>query len=79
MSCLTEAYPGGSWRDGRAGWRFRFTFDLDIIQSLKRQVPPQCREWHEDTREWWVAQEYEEELLALFPAFEAYLRQPQLF
>ena len=75
---LTAAWRGGS-REGLAGWRITFAFDQDVIAALKRTIPPDCREWNEEQKYWWVAVEYEHLLVMLFPSLEGYLAQGSLF
>ena len=80
---IKQAFRGGSWRSGAPGWRLDFTYDYDedAIVALKRLIPPDGREWNPEpeVRLWWISEVFEEEILMLFPDFEAYLRQPQLF
>lgn len=64
-------------RDG--GWRIAFAYDADVVEALKAAVPHVHRSWDGEAKEWWVAGEYEDVLLKLFPSFRAFLEQPQLF
>ena len=75
---LTAAWRAGS-TDGRPGWRFQFGYDEVAIEELKRTIPAARREWNPEGGWWWVEQSREQELLELFPAFEAYMRQGALF
>jgi len=77
MKGLTGAVRKGN--NGRPGWGFTFTFDQEQIEALKRAVPYLHRSYNDQSHEWWVAQEYEDTVLALWPEFEAYQRQLSLF
>ena len=74
---LQQAYRGG--HQGRPGWRLAFTYDQDTIAALKALVPAVDRSWDEEHKYWWVASEYEDVLLKLFPGFSAHLHQTSLF
>lgn len=75
---LKTAYRSGDVH-GRPGWRIGFEFDPEKIEALKRAVPYTERSWSESEKLWWVSIEYEDEVLRLFPAFEAYQKQQSMF
>ena len=75
---LTSAWRGGF--DGRSGWWFSFEYEPDKVEKLKAAVPHTARSWDSLRKAWWVALEYEQTILALWPEFEAYKSQlPLLF
>ena len=75
---LTECVKSGN-AEGRVGWRIKFDYDADIIETLKKRVPHTEREWNPDERYWWVGDEYQETLKLLFRNFESFLFQGKLF
>ncbi len=76
---LTQCIKGGS-SDKRSGFIISFGYDVDTIETLKSSVPHTFREWHEDTKTWWVSQEYESVLNTLFKNFDALIHlQGSLF
>lgn len=77
MSALQQAWR--SSRDGDPGWRIKFGYEADTIEQLKARVPHWARTWDEQNKEWWIHQDYESEILCLFPDFRAFLEQPRLF
>lgn len=71
----------GAFRAGfkdRAGWRLALTYDADGVEKFKKAIPHTHRAWFPEAKEWWVSRAFEEEVLAMFPEFEAFLRQPAL-
>ena len=78
MTRLTAAWRGGS-STGLAGWRIQFAYDPETVEAVKLRFPTNAREWNEDGKYWWVAIEWERQLLKLFPGLEAYIRQVSLF
>jgi len=72
MKAYRDAY------NGRAGWRLSFAYDEGIIAALKKRIPPPDRSWDPEEKTWWVAAEWEMDVLELLPAFEPFLRQPAL-
>lgn len=67
---LNECYKGGSL-DGRPGWVLRFQYEAEVVEELKNATPHYNREWREETKEWWVSEDYAEELETLFGNFHA--------
>ena len=76
MAKFQVAYRG-RW-EGRAGWYIAFAYEVQTVEALKRAIPHVDRAWDGENRIWWVAKEYEDKLLALFPGFEAHLKQPTI-
>lgn len=72
-----------AWRKGddakRPGWAIQFDFDAEEVEALKRAVPWTHREWIPLDGIWWVHIDYEETLVKLWPAFEAYKSQMSMF
>jgi hypothetical protein len=77
MMAIKKAYRSGF--DHNPGWCIVFDYDLDKIEALKAAVPWNHRSWNEHTKTWWISREYEAEVLALFPDFEAYKSQVSMF
>ena len=72
------AFRGGD-QDERAGWWIGFDYDVDVVERLKRRVPPTQRTWDGASRLWWVSSWYEHILLELFgESFNAHLQQAAL-
>lgn len=74
---LRQAHRGGD-ANGRPGWWIGFSYDEIAIKRLKDAVPSDRRAWDGESKCWWVALEYEAQILVLFPEFDAYLKQGQL-
>lgn len=75
---IRVAFRGGD-QDERAGWWFGFAYDVDVVERLKRRVPPRERTWDGAAKLWWVSDAHEEALREIFGAsFEAYLQQGSL-
>ena len=74
---LKRAFRGGDERQ-RPGWWIGFTYDEIAIKRLKAAVPSEHRAWDGESKLWWVADEFEAEILRLFPEFDAYRSQGQL-
>ena len=70
MPNLTECIKAGSG-DSCPGWLIKFKYDQDIVESLKTTIPHTKREWREETKQWWVSEDYAEQLKALFSNFYA--------
>ena len=66
---LTQCIRGGS-QDGRAGFLIAFNYNPELVELIKK-IPHTHREWHEDTKTWWVSEGFEHTLKALFGNFEA--------
>lgn len=66
---LSQCIKGGSV-DGRAGWIIGFDYRPEIVEKLK-EIPHTEREWHLDTKVWWISDIYSEHLRKIFPNFEA--------
>lgn len=75
---LKAAYRRGDGQK-RPGWAIQFAYDPEVIEALKKAVPPQFRSWDDELKEWWVHVDYEDALLRLWPDFEAYTRQMSFF
>jgi len=71
-----KAYRAGL--NDRSGWCLAFKYDDQLVERLKRRIPHTSRAWLPSAKEWWVASEYEQEVLELLPEFEAFLRQAPL-
>jgi len=70
---------GGS-SEGKAGYLLTFDYDSDIIQRLKDTIPGYLREWHPDTKTWWVSELCEKSINDIFKGFlEAVVAQKRLF
>ena len=70
MAFLTQCVKGGSV-DKRTGFLIAFPYDAEVVESLKTSIPHYSREWREDSKTWWVSQEYEAVLNTLFKNFDA--------
>ena len=46
---------------------------------MKQTIPHTKRSWDPEKKEWWIDNNYEDELLRLFPDFEVFQKQPRLF
>ncbi len=77
MSRFQIAYRG-KW-EGRAGWFVAFAYDAETVEALKRAIPHVDRAWDAENKIWWVSKDYEEDILRMFPGFEAHLKQPSMF
>lgn len=64
--------------NGRPGWKLYFDYDPDEVEALKRAIPHIDRAWDEEHKYWWVAIEYQDTVLKLFPEFEGYLHQLEM-
>jgi len=73
---LREAYRSGF--EGRPGWRISFDYDAESVEALKQSVPQRDRAYDPETKDWWVALEQEDAILAVFPQFEEHLRQLEM-
>jgi len=67
---LRQCIKAGSL-DRRPGWLLKFGYDAELVETLKARVPHTRREWREETKEWWVNEEYNGVLMELFGNFEA--------
>ena len=67
---LKQCIKGGSL-SRQPGYLIAFDYDIETIEALKRAVPHTHREWREQEKVWWVAQEYETVLNNIFPNFNA--------
>ena len=76
MSGLRQCWRCG--HAGRPGWRLAFAYDAGTVTALKAAVPHEYRIWDAEQGEWWVDSVHEAAVLALFPEFEAFLKQPRL-
>ena len=70
MRNLTQCIKGGSL-EGESGWLIKFEYNVELIEELKRAIPHIHREWREDSKTWWVSEEYNDVLKSLFGNFEA--------
>uniref|UniRef100_A0A6M3KP47 Uncharacterized protein n=1 Tax=viral metagenome TaxID=1070528 RepID=A0A6M3KP47_9ZZZZ len=62
---LTSCIRGGN-TDRRPGWLIQFEYDPEVIELLKTQVHYSDRGWNERTKTWWVSEDCEDILEALF-------------
>lgn len=62
---LTSCVKDGS-SNREPGWVIQFAYDQDLIERLKKSIPPQYREWRADTKTWFIHELYEDELDRLF-------------
>ena len=67
---LKTCIKGGSI-EGRPGWLIQFDYNPEIIEALKQAIPHTSREWREETKTWWISEEYSDTLKSLFRNFEA--------
>ena len=74
---LTRCYRMGY--EGRSGWSISFEYNAETVERLKELIPHTDRAWGPETKQWWIAAEYEDVILELFPDFELFLTQPTLF
>ena len=71
-------HRGGS-NDGLPGYIISFDYDPDVIKELKERIPNTMREWRPDDKTWWVSENCERVINALFPGFlEAVVAQKYL-
>ncbi len=70
VATLTMCIKAGS-KDGRPGYLLGFDYSAEAVEALKRTVPHTNREWREEEKVWWVAQEYDTQLCELFGNFYA--------
>ena len=69
---LTQCIRAGD-KDSRDGYIISFVYDEQGVETLKRSIPHTDREWHPESKTWWVSKDYELQLKSLFPNFEALL------
>lgn len=62
---LASCIKGGS-KDGRPGWIIAFSYDELLIERLKAEVMYTAREWRAETKTWWISEQYEDVLDAMF-------------
>lgn len=62
---LTQCIKGGS-SDGKPGWLIKFDYDPITIEALKASIHHTAREWHDDTKTWWVSEDFDDVLDRLF-------------
>ena len=74
---ITAAWRGGS-SDGRPGWRLQFAYDVKTISALKRAIPARSREWNDEGSWWWIAEDVEDQAIAVLPALAAFTKQGSL-
>lgn len=65
MANLTQCIKGGS-ADSKLGWLIKFEYNPVTIEALKKNIHHTCREWREDTKTWWISEEYEDVLDSMF-------------
>ena len=65
MASLTQCIKGGSF-DNKPGWLIKFDYDVSLIEKLKKSIHFTGREWRDDSKTWWVSENYEDVLDALF-------------
>ena len=70
MASLTQWSRSGDI-DGRSGFVIGFHYDQDLVEKLKQAIPHTEREWRENTKVWWISNQYEDALKSLFSNFEA--------
>lgn len=74
---LQHAYRGGY--EGRSGWWLEFSYDEEVIERLKTEVPSRERTWDATRSAWWVSDEAIDLVLIIIPALAAHLNQKSLF
>ena len=67
---LTQCIRAGS-KDGKSGYLIAFNYDVELVETLKRDIPHTEREWRDGDKVWWVSINYEDTLKAMFKNFEA--------
>lgn len=70
MANLTQCIRGGS-QDMKAGFIISFNYDLELVEKLKHQIPHTHREWRENSKTWWISEQYENVLKEMFSNFYA--------
>lgn len=70
QQALTQCIKGGD-RNGRSGWLIAFSYDEDVVETIKTKIPHTFREWRPEQKVWWVAEEYSAVLEAEFKNFHA--------
>lgn len=73
---LHQAYRGG--HKDRPGWWLHFDYDETIVDYLKAYKHDSQRQWDEEKKRWWIAEEIADQVAVFLPGFEAYLRQRSL-
>lgn len=71
---LISCIKGGS-QDRQAGYLITFKYDEELIETLKNSIPHTEREWREESKTWWVSENYECILNTLFKNFYALVYQ----
>jgi len=72
-------YKGGN-EQGDPGYYLEFNYGYDVIERLKKAIPPYLRSWDADKKRWWVSDLCEEQVNDIFPGFtEAVKSQMRLF
>lgn len=71
---LTSCIKGGS-RNQRPGWLIQFSYDIELIETLKKSVWYTGREWNAETKTWWISEDYEDVLDKLFSNWHALAKQ----
>uniref|UniRef100_A0A6M3JIJ5 Uncharacterized protein n=1 Tax=viral metagenome TaxID=1070528 RepID=A0A6M3JIJ5_9ZZZZ len=57
------------WYKNGAGYSIGFDYSPEIVELIKKKIPHTARNWNADKKEWWVNEEYLNELNAIFPGF----------
>ena len=65
MANLTQCVKAGSIA-GQPGWLITFNYDVELVERLKHEIYHTGREWREASKEWWVSEDYEDDLNELF-------------
>ena len=65
MANLTQCIKGGSAAN-KPGWLIKFNYNLELVEALKKRVHHTGREWREDSKQWWISEQYEDVLDQLF-------------
>ena len=62
ISCIR----GGSI-DKKPGWIIQFPYDPDKVEEIKSKIPHIYREWREESKTWWIYEDYENVIEEVFP------------
>lgn len=58
-------------KDGRR-WILNFGYNRALLDDFRQLIPPSARRFDAETREWWVAKEYDAALRALFANYDRF-------
>ncbi len=76
MPALNICYRGGD-KDGRPGYFIGFSYDEELVETLKKTIPHTHRGWSPQNKLWWVHEDFDPVLTGMFGNFDALAHQQQ--